>query len=216
MNKTVKKVLSIGIFFGIVVFGLQSTQAVDRYDCSRFDDRLGECRLSSKCEVDTGFLLKNGQVVGMAYDKAVYKNGDFVLQADETKATKKYCKLQDDRINDANIAHAQSECEKVKLELEGADSNVHLGQMNLCKNTAKNAAIDCVSVFPISRGTAATRRLNRKFELACRKERQQILENAEKSFVTEDAEEYAPFGVYDGPSFGGPGLKAGSELQNQN
>ena len=38
------------------------------------------------------------------------------------------------------------------------------------------------------------------------------LENAESAFNTEQAQEYAPFGVYEGPAFGGPGLKAGSRI----
>ena len=208
MIQTVKKVLSIGFLLGIFVFGVQSGSAqTNRYDCSRFNDSLFECRLSNKCEV------------GEKNDKNSL--GETI--------TVKYCKLQEEEVDNKKkydaIAAADSECSKTVAEYEN-DTRFSKEDINslkaVCNQVSKTGTendceekLDPRQTMADWRDDSHQRSLLRKFKRACKDDVQARIDKAEAGLsataLAEEAE-YAPFGVYEGASFGGPGLKAGSRI----
>lgn len=211
MIQTVKKVLVFGIIFGLLgIFSGNANAQINRYECSRFNDRISECWLSNKCKVDT-INVENS--LGETTEKKVC-----VPKTESHEA---------ERIKQNKVLAAQSQCEKTSLEYSG-DTRFNPAEITklkaVCIQAASTSEKACEEQLnpkqteQDSRGNenladdTYTRSLFRKFKRACKEDALNRLKNAEAKLTAEEAVEYAPFGVYEGPSFSGPGLKAGSRI----
>ncbi|PID70433.1 hypothetical protein CSB37_01960 [bacterium DOLZORAL124_38_8] len=201
MIQIVKKVLTFGLVllaFGAFSFPVKAEK--NRYDCSRFDTKRG-CGLSNKCKIDKKVRFGN--------------KGHCVPKKEEFKKKK-------DR--KTRLLKESSECKKVSIEYE-KDTRFKAKEVKkyeaVCNNA--NTKKDCDELLNPrqverdSRGNedenenTYTRSLIRKFKRACKREVARKLENSNNA-TTENDDEDSPFGVYEGPSFSGPGLKAGSRI----
>lgn len=194
MHKTLKKAFVL-LSFVLGIFSADFSYAqINRYDCSRFNQQKGQCTLSLKCTWDDS----SNQCVVKNEDKAANKTTQFEAEQECEKL---------------ESASARRKCRAAAKDNYQVDKNCDKISNTTIKGKCNNDTLlssDCENANLNLSGSD-----KRNCKDAVRNIEQSVSKSSDSAAAEAEYEDFEQFGTYTGPTFGGPGLRAGSRIAKQ-